>query len=245
MLNFFHKIRQQLIRDNKVTRYLIYALGEIVLVVIGILIALQINNWNQGRLEAKKEKVYLENLERDLKNQIVSIDLQLEYEKKYAKCGTQILNNYFATQTLVFDSVMSNDLSTLTERKTFVRIDPTFEDMVSTGNIVLLKNNNLRNALIEYYQELERVEKVIQNNNTLHTDEGFGNKMSDIVFVGDKSTDRLNQISAALLQEPEREMKFITLIEKRTNIANNHIGVMDLLCIKTKEILKLLHSTRR
>ena len=46
MIKFFRKIRQQLLAENRLGKYLIYALGEIVLVVIGILIALQINNWN-------------------------------------------------------------------------------------------------------------------------------------------------------------------------------------------------------
>jgi len=47
MIKFFRKIRQQLLAENKFTKYLIYAIGEIVLVVIGILIALSINNWNE------------------------------------------------------------------------------------------------------------------------------------------------------------------------------------------------------
>ena len=53
MINFFRKIRKQLADDNKPLKYLRYASGEIVLVVIGILIALQINNWN----EFKKDRV--------------------------------------------------------------------------------------------------------------------------------------------------------------------------------------------
>ena len=49
MITFLRKIRQKLIAQNKLTRYLVYALGEILLVVIGILIALQVNNWNEER----------------------------------------------------------------------------------------------------------------------------------------------------------------------------------------------------
>ena len=172
MINIFRKLRRRLLAEHKFTRYLLYAIGEIVLVVIGILIALQINNWNQGRLNAAKEDAYLENLERDLQNQLSSIDLQLEYEQKYITLGTVILDDYYATDVIALDSTLSANLSILTERKTFVRTDPTFEDMLSTGNIGLLRNNGLRNALIEYYQELERIEKVLQNNNTLHTDQG-------------------------------------------------------------------------
>ena len=49
MIKFFRKIRQRLLTENKFSKYLIYAIGEIILVVIGILIALQINNWNENR----------------------------------------------------------------------------------------------------------------------------------------------------------------------------------------------------
>ena len=53
-MKIFRKIRQKLLTENKFSKYLIYALGEIVLVVIGILIALQINNWNQSKQEQKQ-----------------------------------------------------------------------------------------------------------------------------------------------------------------------------------------------
>lgn len=201
MINIFRKLRRRLLAEHKFTRYLLYAIGEIVLVVIGILIALQINNWNQGRLNAAKEDAYLENLERDLQNQLSSIDLQLEYEQKYITLGTVILDDYYATDVIALDSTLSANLSILTERKTFVRTDPTFEDMLSTGNIGLLRNNGLRNALIEYYQELERIEKVLQNNNTLHTDQGYGNEITDLVFVGKGATERLINISTEMLKE--------------------------------------------
>ena len=55
MINFFRRIRQRLLGQDRFGKYLVYALGEIVLVVIGILIALQINTWNQDRLDRKTE----------------------------------------------------------------------------------------------------------------------------------------------------------------------------------------------
>ena len=74
MIKFFRKIRQKLLSENKFSKYLLYALGEIFLVVIGILIALQVNNWNQSRIDTQKEIVHLDNilgnLNEDLENQI-------------------------------------------------------------------------------------------------------------------------------------------------------------------------------
>ena len=71
MIPFFRKIRKKMADDNKPLKYLRYAIGEIVLVVIGILIALQINNWNTQQIEIKNlrgDLIYLiENLQKDKK----------------------------------------------------------------------------------------------------------------------------------------------------------------------------------
>ncbi|MEM8998977.1 MAG: DUF6090 family protein [Bacteroidota bacterium] len=67
MIKFFRKIRQKLLSENKFSKYLIYAVGEIILVVIGILIALQINNWNEQKKERQKETKLLNQLVLDLK----------------------------------------------------------------------------------------------------------------------------------------------------------------------------------
>jgi len=61
MIKFFQKIRQNLLSEGKTGKYLKYALGEIILVVIGILIALQINNWNENRKNRNLERVVLTN----------------------------------------------------------------------------------------------------------------------------------------------------------------------------------------
>ena len=66
MPRIFNTIRQRLLKENRFTRYLVYAIGEIVLVVIGILIALQINNGNDLRKARGREVKYLENIKTDL-----------------------------------------------------------------------------------------------------------------------------------------------------------------------------------
>ena len=59
MAKIFRRVRQTLLTENKFSKYLIYAIGEIILVVVGILIALQINNWNEARKDDKALKEYL------------------------------------------------------------------------------------------------------------------------------------------------------------------------------------------
>ncbi len=66
MLRFFRQIRQRLLTDNKFSKYLLYAVGEILLVVIGILIALQVDNWNDERANRDKEIAVLAEIQRNL-----------------------------------------------------------------------------------------------------------------------------------------------------------------------------------
>ena len=74
MIPFFRRIRKKLADDNKPIKYLSYAIGEIVLVVIGILIAIQINNWNEANKRREKELHYLTNIKTDLYLNIKQID---------------------------------------------------------------------------------------------------------------------------------------------------------------------------
>ena len=74
MLTFLRKIKRSLVESGSARKYLLYAIGEITLVVIGILIALQINNWNEWRKDRKKEKEILTELAVTLTNNIERID---------------------------------------------------------------------------------------------------------------------------------------------------------------------------
>src|SRR5210317_1476581 len=92
MINFFRKIRQQLLSQNKVSKYLLYAIGEIVLVVIGILIALQINNWNEERRDRIIEQKVLEGLAKNLEMNIERFEKRLNNIQMYSKSGEIILS---------------------------------------------------------------------------------------------------------------------------------------------------------
>ena len=74
MIKFFRKIRQSLLSENKFSKYLLYAIGEIALVMIGILLALQVNNWNEDRKERLVEKQRYQNILNDLINDEDSIN---------------------------------------------------------------------------------------------------------------------------------------------------------------------------
>src|SRR6056300_1755617 len=106
MFKFFRRIRQSLIGENQFNKYLLYAIGEIILVVIGILIALQINNWNENRKEKAQVQTYynqlLEELELDI-NAITFSIKRLENDRKQY----QTIKNLLKTPNLPIDSILN------------------------------------------------------------------------------------------------------------------------------------------
>ena len=97
MIKFFRNIRQTLIMENKTSKYLKYAIGEIILVVIGILIALSINTWNQNRINEKVKKELIENLNGEFEKNKVIIE-------NYKKIGVNSMNSLKLMMKLVGES---------------------------------------------------------------------------------------------------------------------------------------------
>ncbi|WP_149277768.1 DUF6090 family protein [Pareuzebyella sediminis] len=147
MIKFFRKIRQRLLTENKFSKYLLYAIGEIVLVVIGILIALQINNWNEKQKLAEKTQEYYGQLLDDLKS-------DFKFSIHYLKESSTYLNEYNKYTDAYDQDVLKpiqfyeqiSKLNLETPPLTFNT--NTIESLQSTGDIGLIPSN-IRNRLID------------------------------------------------------------------------------------------------
>ena len=93
MLRFFRQIRQRLLTDNKFSKYLLYAVGEILLVVIGILIALQVNNWNEQRKDRATEQKVLYDLHEDLEVNINRLNEDILLEQRTIRQANKIITH--------------------------------------------------------------------------------------------------------------------------------------------------------
>ena len=245
MIQFFRRVRHNLLAEGQSSKYIKYAIGEIFLVVIGILIALQINGWYQGQLDHKKEITYLDNIRHDLEEQLRSCESQRNFESQFAEAAFRLLNNYEDQSKLLVDSLFAEDLSTLTVRKTFVRDDPTFTDLVSSGNISLIRNIELKNNIIQLYHNLERFEQIVRNNNSLFTDQQFVPMVMEMGYLlrklvtprtnssmdtlgNDKreTNKRLLSISQRLLGQEENELWLINSINLRYTVAQGHLTLL-------------------
>ena len=99
MINFFRKIRKQLADDNKFFKYSRYAIGEIILVVIGILIALQVNNWNEDQKEKKIQIRYLKRMSTDLQNDTTYLRQKIQRAQDEQKSYFDFIHSMYDIQS--------------------------------------------------------------------------------------------------------------------------------------------------
>jgi len=151
MISFFRKIRQQLLTQNKVSKYLLYAIGEIVLVVLGILIALSINNWNEVRKNHNTLEGYLifllEDIESD-KNQLI----RLIQEREVSLLSTTKIIDAYKNQTPIETSDFLNAFNPIVVEQKFDNNTSGFDKV---QNSVLFDSNKFQNIrkLIRTYQK--------------------------------------------------------------------------------------------
>ena len=171
MVSALRKIRKKLLEQNRAQRYILYAIGEIVLVVIGILIALQINTWNKEKQNRVHEIVTLKNLKADLEIQKELIKEQIDYELAVI-AQVDSAKNYVSDEAN--KAVLNRLFRELAARHTFKANRATFNNMISGGSINLVRNEELQNDVIRYFQRLDYVESVVNNNNLYMMDSNFG-----------------------------------------------------------------------
>ena len=150
MINFFRKIRHQLLTQNKVSKYLFYAIGEIVLVVIGILIALQINTWNEKQKNKNQVKSYAQKLILDLNQDIQDVKW-IKWQADVAYVRLDSLVNY--TRHLSIDDSKNLDLFVLTNNARYRPYSwnrASHEELKSTGILNYFNNDSLVNLLVKY-----------------------------------------------------------------------------------------------
>lgn len=160
MINFFRKIRHQLLDDHRFKKYILYALGEIILVVLGILIALQINKWNQQRLNTIQETEILENLIKELsRNNELNEALVINRLDKKIK-SLKLAKRFCENELLVKDTL--EFLNTVSYGGVFsgghiFGERNSYDELINTGTIQLLTNDSIKKSVADYYGYLNAV----------------------------------------------------------------------------------------
>ena len=252
MIKFFRQIRQQLLSENKFRQYLIYAIGEIILVVIGILLALQINTWNADSEKRKEEAILLQALEEDFLENRERLNETMSYQKgaiRYSNGFIQLMMSQTAN-TVSLDSILKLKAYGANSWYRVELVNSTFKTIVSSGKSDLLRNRELVKKLVEFSADVdsgfeddyESKESLVFMNNLaypyeasfMHPDdrEDFGMKVSE-----DSLRSSMNELLS--------NKAYLGSLINKTNLESSRLDYQKKLWDRTNEILKEIQSENR
>ncbi|MFC5046063.1 DUF6090 family protein [Aquimarina hainanensis] len=152
MIKFFRNIRQNSLSEGKTVKYLKYAIGEIILVVIGILIALQINNWNQNEQLKKDELKILKSIQESIKINIVEFNQILTAQiQRNGSLQEVIFIKVSDLQLSYLDSLITTNV----RNHTFDPSTGIYNSMINSGKIELISNDSLKNKISKLYDKVK------------------------------------------------------------------------------------------
>lgn len=183
--------------------------AELVLVTAGVLIALAVDGWISDSRDRQTEVVYLELLARDIEGIRHQIDLQIEFEKERIDTATTAYAALTTSDPMTKRAEIGPLLAMLVTRRTLSLSSATYDQMVSSGHLQLIRNHELRNMIVRFFAELERVERVTDNNNRELIDDVF------IPFI--------MRMGVTALQRPDR-LQVTSTLNRATAIMYERLG---------------------
>ncbi len=158
MIKFFRKIRYDLMNQNKTTKYFKYAIGEVLLVVIGILIALSINNWNQKRIDRMEEKTILHNLHSEFQENKILSAKNINLMKGAMKANKEIM----ALMGSSGDELQKHNLDSIFYRSLpaaqFTASEQSILNIIQGGRMNIIRNEEIKKLLYQWQAQLDAVE---------------------------------------------------------------------------------------
>jgi len=170
MIKFFRKIRYDLMEKNKTRKYLKYAIGEIILVMVGILLALQVSTWNQQRIATQKEELLLEALNEEfVKNKAQFEGVVVKHKQALASTQFAISQFPINPETIDLDTYYAG-MRRWGKWSTFNPTQGVIRSLVNTSSFELISNPELRvllvlweDVLADYKEEEDQALYVLQN----------------------------------------------------------------------------------
>ena len=148
MLALFRRIRRSLIEEGRLKKYLVYAFGEIVLIVLGILVALQINNWNVNNGQIKLEEEILTELRENLQGDVELLGFALNGNQQHINATSIVLR--FLQKDISYDDSLEVHFGNLIGTGFFTEYRTAYENLESVG-VNIIRNNALRQQITSLY----------------------------------------------------------------------------------------------
>jgi hypothetical protein len=163
MIKFFRQIRQKLFRENRFSEYLLYALGEILLVVVGILIALQINNWNEEEKNQKNEYSFFKDILGDLNKDSVKLSDLTLYYKNRIEHAAWLLKKVRDPESPFKNEEFGKHVEPLYLGPLGVTYNSSYEAAKSSGAFAIFKNEKILKNLNQFYADFEELKVIMES----------------------------------------------------------------------------------
>ncbi|MGH1384591.1 DUF6090 family protein [Kordia sp.] len=175
MLNLFRKKRDKSLKENNVRKYVKYAFGEIILVMVGILLALQVNTWNEKRKGRIKEKAILSQLNKEFSKNLASFIPIKEAQLRTFNSGQIVFRNLKKMHIPACRDSVYRYVQGMSGGYAYYPSNGVVESLISTGDINLIQNDTLRNYLVSWKDELKNYTERVNIDITLwsHTLEPY------------------------------------------------------------------------
>lgn len=157
MFKFFRGLRQNLLAENRTSKYLFYAIGEITLVMIGILLALQVNNWNESRKQRLEEIQILKNIQLDYQNVIAECEENNVFRKRILNATNELYRLIGNDQHVYSKSELDSILAVLFINPTYNNQTGSLNILFNSGKINLIANDSIKEELIKWPQRIDDV----------------------------------------------------------------------------------------
>ena len=155
MINFFRKIRKELADDNKPLKYMRYAIGEILLVVIGILIALQVNDWNEHRKSKNEAVKILKKLEQEFETNTEELGWVINFHNDSYQAAIRLENGFDKDHKIPIDSV-GNLLLKFSSDWKFEPVVSVTNSAITSGSISLIENDSLTDYMNRWLRTIDK-----------------------------------------------------------------------------------------
>ena len=161
MIKFFRRIRKKLLSENRFSKYLMYALGEIILVVIGILIALQINNWNLTQEDRKTEKENLAALKEEFTQNKATLQEIIQLNNENISGAEKMIQSFNNTSkdTITEQTIAMYGSQTFGAEINFEPETGVLTEIISSGQLKLILNNELKHKLAGFNSKIKEIEQ--------------------------------------------------------------------------------------
>ena len=195
-----------MLTENKLTKYLLYALGEILLVVIGILIALQVNTWNEERKIKIKERAYLQRFNKELELNLNEMNRLIQQSDDVLVKIDSLLAIHFAEIPPVSNKIFNNLAKGTVDYLVFQSAEATIEDLIGSGELEIIEDAQIRegiatwksglmniryletdnkkafNDLLEFYKSRSEIYNMMRNG-PIFSEDAQSQLLSDPVFL--------------------------------------------------------------